>query len=65
MTIAKSYIVDDEGNIKSVVMDYEHYKKIENILLDIGLGKAMEEVADDEEIDFDEAKKVAGFKSES
>ena len=63
MEITKSYIVDDEGNIKAVVMDFELYKKIEDLILDLGLTKAMEEIADDREIDLEYAKKIAGFKN--
>ena len=44
MGIAKSYIVDDQGNIKSVVLDYDYFRRIESMMLDLGLGKAMEEV---------------------
>jgi hypothetical protein len=33
-------------------------KKIEEILLDYGLGKAMEEVENEEEISFEEFKKI-------
>lgn len=61
MELAKSYIVDQEGDIQSVVLRYQDYKKIETILLDLGLGKAMEEIEDDEEINLDEAKKLTGF----
>ena len=61
MEIIKSYLVDEKGNIKDVVVDYETFRKIENALLDYGLGKAMEEVADDDEIDLEAAKRIAGF----
>ena len=37
-------------------MDYKSYKKIEALLLDYGLLRAMEEVAEEEEIDLKEAK---------
>lgn len=63
MNIAKSYVVDDEGKPKAVIIDYDQFKKIENALLDLGLGKAMEEVENDEEVDLDEAKRLAGFSS--
>ncbi|MFQ5753708.1 MAG: antitoxin [bacterium] len=63
MEITKSYIVDDEGNIKAVVMDFDLYKKIEDLLLDFGLAKAMEEIADDQEIDLEDAKRIADFKN--
>jgi hypothetical protein len=64
MDIVKSYLVDEAGNIKNVVVDYQTFRKIEEALLDVGLGKAMEEVADDEEIDLETAKRIAGFKDE-
>lgn len=56
MEIAKSFITDEEGSIKSVVIDFKTFKKIEDILLDQGLAKAMDEVEDDEELSLDEAK---------
>ena len=56
MEIARSYITDKEGSIKSVVIDFKTFKKIENILLDQGLAKAMEEVENDEELSLDDAK---------
>jgi len=62
MEIIDSYITDEKGNIKSVILDYRLYKKLEELILDSGLAKAMEEVSDDEEFDLDEAKKLSGFK---
>lgn len=59
MEIVKSYFVDEAGNIKDVVVDYQTFKRIEDALLDYGLGKAMEEVADDEEIDLETAKRIS------
>jgi hypothetical protein len=32
MNITKSYITDESGNIKSVILDYQAYKKIEELL---------------------------------
>ena len=61
MDLAESYIVDAAGNIKSVILDYYRFKKFENLILDLGLAKAMEEVENEEEYDLDEAKKIAGF----
>jgi hypothetical protein len=55
------YITDQGGNIKSVVLDYQTFKKIEEILIDYGLGKAMEEVQDDEEVDLETAMKLTGY----
>ena len=45
------YITDRKGNIKS-----------EEVLLDYGLGKAMEEVINDEDFDLETAKTISGFK---
>ncbi|MCH7939553.1 MAG: antitoxin [Candidatus Marinimicrobia bacterium] len=56
MEIKKSFIVDDDGEVQSVILDYKSYKKIEELLLDYGLLRAMEEVAEEEEIDLKEAK---------
>ena len=55
------YITDQEGHIKSIILDYATYKKIEEVLLDYGLAKAMEEVADDEDVDLETAKKISGY----
>lgn len=62
MTMTRSYIVNDEGKPTAVVVDYESFIKMETLLLDYGLGKAMEEVANDEEVDLEEAKRLAGFR---
>lgn len=43
MEIAKSYITDEKGSVKSVVIDFEVFKVIE----DKGLAEAMEEVKDE------------------
>ena len=64
MEINKSFIVDDSGNIKSVVLDYQSYQKIEALLLDFGLAKAMEEVEDDEEFDLEDAKLKLHYRNE-
>jgi hypothetical protein len=60
--MTRSYIVNDEGKPTAVVVDYESFIKMETLLLDYGLGKAMEEVANDEEVDLEEAKRLAGFR---
>ena len=36
-------------------MNFQKYKKIEELLLDIGLAKSMEEIIDEEEMDLKEA----------
>lgn len=56
MDISKSFIVNDEGEVQSVILGYKSYKKIEELLLDYGLMKAMEEVAEDEEVNLEEAR---------
>ncbi len=56
MEIIKSFIVDNDGEVQSVILDYKSYQKIEELLLDYGLLKATEEVAEDEEVDLEEAK---------
>lgn len=56
MNIMKSYITDESGNIKSVILDYQVYKKIEELLLDEGLLKAMKDVQNDEEIEYDQVR---------
>ena len=61
MQIVKSYIVDDAGAIKSVVLDYQSFQKIEELLLDEGLAKAMEETEHEEEFDLEQAKIMTGF----
>ncbi len=56
MDIAESFITDASGSIKSVIIDYATFKKIEQILLDEGLARAMTEIQDEEEVDLEEAK---------
>ncbi len=56
MEIKKSYITDESGTIKNVVIDLNAFRKIEDLLLDQGLAKAMDEVQDDVEYDIEEAK---------
>ena len=58
MEIAKSYITDEKGSVKSVVIDFEVFKKIEEALLDQGLAKAMEEVKEESEISAEEMKRI-------
>ena len=64
MEISKSFIVDDGGKIQSVVLDYKSYQKMEALLLDFGLTKAMEEVEDDEEFNLEEAKLKLHYQNE-
>ncbi len=50
------YIVDDEGNKKAVIIDYDAYLKLIEMLEDMDLIRAMEEVDNDknETIDHEE-----------
>jgi len=61
MDLKRSYIVDDEGKPKAVVIDFDQFSKIESILLDYGLAKAMEEIEDEEEVKLEEAKRITVF----
>ncbi len=61
MEIIESYITDDRGKVKSVILNYKKFKIFEEMLLDAGLAKAMEEAKYDEEVDLHEAKKIADF----
>ena len=56
MEFPKSCITDENGSIKAVMIDYKIFRKIEDILIDQGLAKAMIEIEEDEEIDLEEAK---------
>ena len=60
MELIREYIVDETGKVKKVVLDYETFKKLEGLMLDLGLAKAMEEVKDDEELSLEEAKVLLG-----
>lgn len=52
LTIRKSYITDEGGKITNVILDYATYKKIEELLLDDGLLKAMKEAEDDDSVNY-------------
>lgn len=56
MSDAKQFIVDESGAIRSVVLDYDVYRKMEELIMDAGLQKAMDEVENVEEISLEEAK---------
>jgi len=58
MEIAKSYITDEKGSVKSVVIDFEVFKVIEETLLDQGLAEAMEEVKGQSELSAEEMKRI-------
>jgi hypothetical protein len=55
------YVMDRQGNIKSVILDYQTFQALEEVLLDYGLGKAMQEAEADEELNLEAAKRWAGF----
>lgn len=40
------------------MIDVETYRRIESVLMDQGLGKAMSEVEDDEEVDLQTAQAI-------
>jgi hypothetical protein len=50
------YVMDLQGNIKSVILDYRTFRILDEVLLDYGLGKAMEEAEDDEEFSLETIK---------
>ena len=56
MNLVDSFITDKDGNIKDVIIAYDTFKKIESLLLDTGLGKAIEEASYEEEYSLEEAK---------
>ncbi len=58
MNITKSYLTDESVYIKSVVIDYHTYQKLEQMLLDEGLLKAMKEVATEDEVDYEEVREL-------
>ena len=53
----KQFLIDENGKVKSVLLDYEDYKQIEELLLDNTLGNLMTQIVNDEEVDLDTAKK--------
>ncbi|TAL71044.1 MAG: antitoxin [Bacteroidetes bacterium] len=53
----KQFLVDEKGNVKSVLLDYEDFKQIEELLLDNTLGKLMSQISNEEEFDLAHVKK--------
>ncbi|MFP4156584.1 MAG: antitoxin [Opitutales bacterium] len=51
-------MTDEKGSVKSVVIDFEVFKIIEEAILDQGLAESMEEVKDESEISAEEMKKI-------
>jgi ubiquitin len=43
------------------VLVYSTYKKIEDVLLDYGLAKAIGETADEDTVDLEMAKRLTGY----
>jgi deoxyhypusine synthase len=58
MIISESFITDTDGRIKDVIIPYETFKKIESILLDAGIAKAIEEISEEEDVSLDEAQRI-------
>lgn len=54
--LKKSYITDEAGHITNVILDYVTYQRIEALLLDQGLLHAMEEIADEDTVDYQDVK---------
>ncbi|HEY6170622.1 MAG TPA: antitoxin [Candidatus Kapabacteria bacterium] len=57
MSENKQFIVDESGTIRSVVLDYEVFQKMEELIMESGLQKAMDEVENEEEISLEDAKR--------
>ena len=57
MEIVKSYLTDEDGTVTAVMIDVETFRKIESVLLDQNLARAMAEVEDDETVDLESAKR--------
>ena len=57
LQINKKIIIDENQNPVAVVIPIEEFKKIETILENYGLAKLMEEVENDEVLDYEEAIK--------
>ena len=56
MEITKSYLTDEDGTVTAGMIDVETFRKIESVLLDQNLARAMAEVEDDEAVDLAAAK---------
>jgi hypothetical protein len=63
MSDNKQFIIDQNGAIQSVIIDYATFHKMEEAILDAGLQKAMEEVEDEKEIGLEEAMRLAKAKN--
>ncbi len=54
--IERKILIDENGKPVAVQIDYDTFKKIEEILEDYALAKMIEEVKDDESLDLKSAK---------
>ena len=54
-------VVDQPGNLSRLMIDDHIYQQIEGALLDYGLLKAIEEAAEDEELDLETAQRLANY----
>ena len=59
MSDNKQFIVDQDGAIQSVIIDYATFHRMEETLLDAGLQKAMEEIEGEEELSLEDAIRLA------
>ena len=55
MSNNRQFIIDEAGVIKSVVIDYATFHKMEEAILNAGLEQAMLEIEDEQEISLEEA----------
>ena len=57
----KEYVTDENGNIKSVILNYQFYKEIEEVIDDYMFGKILEDSEADDELSIEEAKALVGI----
>ncbi len=56
--IVESYLTDEKEQIKNIVISLSDFKKIEELILNYGLGKAMNEIENEEGYDLETAKSL-------
>lgn len=56
-------ITDKGADIKCMLMGCQKCNSTHEILMDYGLGKAMEEALDDEELDLKQAMELTGYRT--
>ena len=61
MSDNRQFIIDEAGAIKSVVIDYATFHKMEEAILNAGLEQAMLEIEDEPEISLEEAMSKASI----